>query len=61
MKCSNLTKMFNTENQHTVKVQRQNLKAYMYVEQYYNVTVQFLPSGEHKNYDHIFNFKFYKY
>ena len=43
------------ENQHTAKVQTQKgIRGTV-------LTVQFLPSGEHKNYDHDFNFKFYKY
>ena len=47
MKCSNSTKMFNTENQHTVKVQTQK-GIYGTV-----LTVHYLPSGKHKNYDHV--------
>ena len=47
MKCSTLTKMFNTENQHTVKVQtQQGICGTVLI-------VQFLPSGKHKNYDHV--------
>ena len=39
--------MFDTENQHTVKVQKQKDICGTVL------TVQFLPSGKHKNYDHV--------
>ena len=37
-----------TENQHTVKVQTQKGICGTVL------TLQYLPSGEHKNYDHVF-------